>query len=97
MRAERAERTDGAGRAGRAGGRPGFALFRDDWGIPHVRAGGVRELAYGQGYVTALDRAWQLHVEQHRVLGTSAGFLGPDAADWDGLARRTRQIGRAHV
>ncbi|MFJ1250119.1 penicillin acylase family protein [Streptomyces albidoflavus] len=90
MRAERAERTDGAGRAGRAGGRPGFALFRDDWGIPHVRAGGARELAYGQGYVTALDRAWQLHVEQHRVLGTSAAFLGPDAADWDGLARRTR-------
>ncbi|MFE0224124.1 penicillin acylase family protein, partial [Streptomyces albidoflavus] len=90
MRAERAERTDGAGRAGRAGGRPGFALFRDDWGIPHVRAGGARELAYGQGYVTALDRAWQLHVEQYRVLGTSAAFLGPDAADWDGLARRTR-------
>ncbi|MFD4986596.1 penicillin acylase family protein [Streptomyces sp. NPDC058372] len=99
MRAERAEKAEKAERAGGAGtapgaggraGRPAFELFRDDWGIPHVRAGGARQLAYAQGYVTALDRAWQLHVEHRRLLGTSAAFLGADSADWDGLARRTR-------
>ncbi|WP_239105785.1 penicillin acylase family protein [Streptomyces sp. SID8014] len=89
MRAERAEKAEKSERGG-GSGRPVFALFRDDWGIPHVRAGGARDLAYAQGYVTALDRAWQLHVERHRVLGTSAAFLGADSAGWDGLARRTR-------
>ncbi|WP_436738342.1 penicillin acylase family protein [Streptomyces sp. BBFR102] len=83
-------RAESGASAGEDGGRPVFELFRDDWGIPHVRAGGARELAYAQGYVTALDRAWQLHVERRRVLGTSAAFLGADSADWDGLARRTR-------
>ncbi|WP_437028397.1 penicillin acylase family protein [Streptomyces sp. enrichment culture] len=65
-------------------------IFRDAWGIPHLRAGGVRELARVQGRVTALDRAWQLEVERHRAQGTSASFLGPQALSWDRLARRAR-------
>ncbi|MFF3740486.1 penicillin acylase family protein [Streptomyces sp. NPDC002566] len=65
-------------------------VFRDAWGIPHVRAGSARELARLQGRVTARDRAWQLEVERHRARGTSASFLGADALPWDRFARRAR-------
>ncbi|MEU3843934.1 penicillin acylase family protein [Streptomyces sp. NPDC028635] len=66
------------------------AIHRDAWGIPHLRAPGVRDLARAQGLVTARDRAWQLEVERHRAQGTSAAFLGPGALDWDRFARRAR-------
>nr|WP_202498215.1 penicillin acylase family protein [Streptomyces sp. SID5469] len=55
-----------------------------------MRAGGARELARAQGRVTAVDRAWQLEVERHRARGTSASFLGTEAAAWDVFARRSR-------
>ncbi|MFI9823409.1 penicillin acylase family protein [Streptomyces sp. NPDC052013] len=65
-------------------------IFRDAWGIPHLRADSALELARVQGRVTALDRAWQLEVERHRLQGTSASFLGAEALPWDRLARRAR-------
>lgn len=65
-------------------------IFRDSWGIPHLRADGARELARVQGRVTALDRAWQLEVERHRSQGTSASFLGAEALPWDRFVRRAR-------
>ncbi|PKV87601.1 GNAT family N-acetyltransferase [Streptomyces sp. TLI_146] len=65
-------------------------VYRDTWGVPHLRAADARELAYAQGRATAVDRAWQLEVERHRVQGTTAAFLGPDAVGWDVFARRAR-------
>lgn len=65
-------------------------IYRDAWGIPHLRADGARALAHAQGRVTAQDRAWQLETERHRAQGTSATFLGPEALPWDRFARRVR-------
>ncbi|MGW6910128.1 penicillin acylase family protein [Streptomyces sp. NPDC054940] len=65
-------------------------IYRDAWGIPHLRADDVTELARAQGRVTALDRAWQLEVERHRAKGTSASFLGAEALPWDRFVRRAR-------
>ncbi|MDC0772417.1 penicillin acylase family protein [Streptomyces sp. HD] len=65
-------------------------IYRDAWGIPHLRADDVTELARAQGRVTALDRAWQLEVERHRSQGTSASFLGAEALPWDRFVRRAR-------
>ncbi|WP_369170519.1 penicillin acylase family protein [Streptomyces sp. R28] len=65
-------------------------IFRDAWGIPHLRAGDATALARVQGRVTALDRAWQLEVERHRAQGTSASFLGGEALPWDRFVRRAR-------
>ena len=65
-------------------------IFRDAWGIPHLRADDARQLARVQGRVTALDRAWQLEVERHRSQGTSASFLGAEALPWDRFVRRAR-------
>ncbi|MEU2396811.1 penicillin acylase family protein [Streptomyces pseudogriseolus] len=66
------------------------AIFRDPWGIPHLRADDARELARLQGLVTARDRGWQIEVERHRAQGTSASFLGAGALSWDVLVRRAR-------
>ncbi|MFF6868501.1 penicillin acylase family protein [Streptomyces sp. NPDC012450] len=65
-------------------------VYRDAWGVPHLRAGDPDELAFAQGRVTARDRAWQLEVERHRARGTSAAFLGAAELGWDVFARRVR-------
>ncbi|MGW8776770.1 penicillin acylase family protein [Streptomyces sp. NPDC055796] len=67
-----------------------FELYRDDWGIPHLRAADADRLAYAQGHTTALDRAWQLEVERHRAQGSSSAFLGPDSVSWDRFVRQAR-------
>ncbi|WP_084959202.1 GNAT family N-acetyltransferase [Thermoactinospora rubra] len=67
-----------------------IVVGRDAWGIPHVKADNALELAFAQGRVTAVDRAWQLEIERHRARGTSAAFLGAEAAGWDVFARQAR-------
>ncbi|MFF7439518.1 GNAT family N-acetyltransferase [Streptomyces sp. NPDC008122] len=65
-------------------------IYRDAWGVPHLRAADPEELAFAQGRVTARDRAWQLEVERHRAQGTTASFLGAAELGWDAFARRSR-------
>ncbi|WP_329136841.1 penicillin acylase family protein [Streptomyces sp. NBC_01476] len=63
-------------------------VYRDDWGIPHLRAGSALALAHAQGRNAAHDRAWQIETERHRAAGTTAAFLGPQAVGWDVFARQ---------
>ncbi|MFF9911195.1 penicillin acylase family protein [Streptomyces sp. NPDC013457] len=63
-------------------------VYRDDWGVPHLRAADPIELVFAQGRVTAVDRAWQLEVERHRAQGTSAAFLGAGETGWDTFVRQ---------
>ncbi|MBJ7356782.1 penicillin acylase family protein [Nocardioides sp.] len=65
-------------------------LYRDAYGVPHVRATSVLDLARGQGFVTAQDRAWQLEHLRRRATGSAAEVLGRRLLDWDVLVRRTR-------
>ncbi|MFE7601200.1 penicillin acylase family protein [Streptomyces sp. NPDC057494] len=65
-------------------------VYRDAWGVPHLRAADPDELAFAQGRVTARDRAWQLEVERHRAQGTTAAFLGAAELGWDTFVRRAR-------
>ncbi|GAA0612390.1 penicillin acylase family protein [Kribbella sandramycini] len=65
-------------------------VFRDAYGVPHLRAGDHLALAELQGAVTARDRAWQLELIRRRALGSTAAFLGPDAVPWDTFARQAR-------
>ncbi|MFI5727485.1 GNAT family N-acetyltransferase [Streptomyces cyaneofuscatus] len=87
---ERPNGRSGHGPADGFDGFDGFEVFRDGWGIPHLKAGGALALARAQGHNAALDRAWQLETERHRVLGTTAAYLGAEALDWDRFARRAR-------
>ncbi|WP_394553669.1 penicillin acylase family protein [Agromyces sp. MMS24-JH15] len=71
--------------------RPGASeLFRDALGVPHLRADDELALAEAQGYVTAIDRAWQIEVDRWRAEGRLAERIGRAGADWDRFARRVR-------
>ena len=75
-------------------------IHRDAYGVPHVRATSLADLAHGQGEVTARDRAWQLEFLRRRATGTTAELFGAAALPWDRLARRTRMAEtarRAHA
>ncbi|MEU6138092.1 penicillin acylase family protein [Nocardioides sp. NPDC047086] len=67
-----------------------MTLFRDEWGVPHVRAASLPEVARLQGRATARDRAWQLEIERLRGEGRTAELLGPAGLEWDIFARRAR-------
>jgi penicillin amidase len=65
-------------------------VYRDAWGVPHLRAGDHLELARLQGRNVAADRAWQVEAARRRMLGETAAFLGPEAVAWDTFARQAR-------
>jgi penicillin amidase len=67
-----------------------FDLFRDDLGIPHVRAASETALAYGQGWVTAQDRGLQIEADRMRAEERFAEVAGPAGAAWDRFAARER-------
>ncbi|MFC6149665.1 penicillin acylase family protein [Mumia xiangluensis] len=65
-------------------------LFRDAYGVPHVRADTWLEVAGAQGRVTALDRGGQIQVEHWRSTGTLAEHIGAEGVPWDRFARAAR-------
>ncbi len=50
---------------------------RDNWGVPHIRAGSVEDLAEAQGYVMAQDRLWQMDLLRRAARGELSEVLGP--------------------
>jgi penicillin G amidase len=72
-----------------------FDLFRDDLGIPHVRAATETALAYGQGWVTAQDRGLQIEADRMRAEERYAEIAGEAGAAWDRFAARERLAGTA--
>ncbi len=65
-------------------------IFRDAYGVPHVQASSLLDLAHGQGRVTAHDRTWQLEWQRRRATGTTAELVGRGGVSWDRVARRAR-------
>jgi hypothetical protein len=53
-----------------------MSVFRDPYGIPHLRADSVDELAALQGSNAAWDRAWQIELARLRAVGEVSGALG---------------------
>ncbi|MEV6492148.1 penicillin acylase family protein [Actinoplanes sp. NPDC051633] len=66
------------------------AIYRDGWGVPHLRADTALELSYLQGRAAARDRAWQIEVERWRSEGRLAERIGAAEVPWDRFARRAR-------
>ncbi|MEE2568917.1 penicillin acylase family protein [Pseudarthrobacter sp. J64] len=64
--------------------------YRDEWGIPHLRADSADELAYLQGANAARDRSWQIEMERWRSEGRTAEMLGSEGIGWDRFARQAR-------
>ncbi len=49
---------------------------RDRWGVPHIRAASVEDLAEAQGYVMAQDRLWQMDLLRRAARGQLSEILG---------------------
>jgi penicillin G amidase len=56
---------------------------RDNWGIPHIRASSVEDMAEAQGYVMAQDRLWQMDLLRRASRGELSEILGPATLDID--------------
>ena len=63
-------------------------LWRDAWGIPHLRARNSNDAFFSLGYVHATDRLWQMDALRRRALGRYAEWMGPAAVPMDMLVRR---------
>ena len=53
------------------------SVVRDQWGVPHISAHGLDDLAYAQGYVTAQDRLFQMVENRAIAQGRLAELFGP--------------------
>jgi penicillin amidase len=53
------------------------SVERDLWGVPHIRAASVEDLAEAQGYVMAQDRLWQMDLLRRAARGQLSEILGP--------------------
>jgi penicillin amidase len=65
-------------------------LLRDPEGIPHVRAGSAADAFFGQGWVHAQDRLFQMEYDRRRAYGRWAEWVGATAVEGDRLLRRFR-------
>src|SRR5260370_18409220 len=65
-------------------------LYRDEWGIPHVRARSVHDVFVGQGYAHAMDRLWQMDAARKQMEGRWAEWAGVAGLPADRLAPRLR-------
>jgi len=66
-------------------------VFRDHYGVPHVYAKTFRGIFFGQGYVSAQDRLWQLEMFRRDAKGELAELFGRKRLDQD---RRVREQSR---
>ena len=66
---------------------PGLAhevtVDRDAWGVPHIRASSVLDMAEAQGYVMAQDRLWQMDLLRRISRGQISEILGPPTVKID--------------
>jgi penicillin amidase len=62
-------------------------VLRDGYGVPHIFAGDMHDLAFLQGYVTAQDRLWQMDIYRRAATGRLAEVLGDPGLDSDKLLR----------
>jgi len=67
---------------------------RDTWGVPHIRAASLSDLAEAQGYVMAQDRLWQMDLLRRIARGQLSEIVGPVALPLD-REYRTFGFGRA--
>ncbi len=70
-----------------AGASAAIEIADDEWGVPHIRAATAADAFFGQGYVVARDRLFQIDLSHRRDLGRMAEAFGADFARHDAAAR----------
>ncbi len=56
---------------------------RDNWGVPHIRAASVEDMAEAQGYVLGQDRLWQMDLLRRVARGRLSEILGSATIEID--------------
>lgn len=62
-------------------------VYRDERGIPHIRASTVRDAFFAEGFVQASDRLFQMDLFRRYVYGQLAEVVGPIQLPSDELMR----------
>lgn len=62
-------------------------IVDDPFGVPHIRARSIPDAFFGQGYVVARDRLFQLDLAHRREMGRMAEAFGAEFAAHDAAAR----------
>jgi penicillin amidase len=70
-----------------AGARAPIDIVEDELGVPHVRAQSLHDAYFGQGYLVARDRLFQIDMDYRRDMGRMAEAFGPRFAAADKAAR----------
>jgi len=65
-------------------------VYRDEYGIPHIKAANWHDAFFAQGFVTAQDRLWHMEYDRLRGSGRWAEAVGASAIDQDIMMRRFR-------
>ena len=65
-------------------------VWRDHFGIPHVRAANEHDAWFAQGFATAQDRLWAMEYDRRRAVGRWAEAAGDSAVGQDMQMRRHR-------
>lgn len=65
------------GKIGLSGLEHEVSVERDRWGVPHIRAASLEDMAEAQGYVMAQDRLWQMDLLRRVARGQLSEILGP--------------------
>lgn len=60
-----------------------ITVTRDSHGVPAIEAASLEDLFFGQGYVTAQDRLWQMDVMRRFAGGELSEILGEDTLKLD--------------
>jgi penicillin amidase len=68
-------------------------IWRDAWGIPHIKAQTRDQAFAGLGFAHARDRLWQMEALLRRGTGRYAEWLGKSAVSADILARQVDTAG----
>ncbi|PSR30404.1 MAG: hypothetical protein C7B46_17965 [Sulfobacillus benefaciens] len=65
-----------------------ITILRDQMAIPHIMAQTVNDAFFGQGFVHAQDRLWQMESDRLRAYGTLSAVLGKHTLNQDVFWRR---------
>lgn len=64
-----------------------LTIQRDKWGVVYILAQTRRDLFYGQGFVHAQDRLWQMELNRRAAKGTLSALFGKRTLHTDRLSR----------
>ena len=60
-----------------------ISIYRDEYGIPHIKAKNSYDAFFGQGFATAQDRMWHMEYDRKRAYGKLSELVGVSGLDND--------------